>query len=128
MRIPDGHHEYYIMQRKGEDGKWSTSPGSWGDPPTNKDGTSPWAASGRCWQELGIHGVYSVEDAISGVKWVSQQWPGHHFRAVKVTLDINTSPPRVEMFKEGIPMMWDSDPYRIGQKIPVHKKDRGKSA
>lgn len=41
-------------------------------------------ASGECWQQLGIHGVFIDELAIKGLRWIRERHPDTKFRLVLV--------------------------------------------
>lgn len=47
-------------------------------------------ASGKCWQETGIHGTLDDLEAREGLKWLRNKHPGFTFRCVKLTMTKKT--------------------------------------
>lgn len=43
-------------------------------------------ASGKCWQETGIHGTLDDLEARNGLKWIREKHPAYTFRCVKLKL------------------------------------------
>ena len=69
MLSNDGKYTIYIIEFKGTGEKWCklSFDAAWFTPEiyeSKRELFNQFSASGKCWQETGVHGTYEVEDAI----------------------------------------------------------------
>jgi len=93
----DGSYCIYTIQHDyHKDGKWVMSNlDTFGVPPYPAwKRTMPFPdcfnAVGRCWQETGIRGVYGIDVAIEGLKWIREKNPNMLFRLAVVYIKQDT--------------------------------------
>lgn len=70
--IPQG--EYWLPRKKGQ------------QYPDLNPCFQGFSASGRCWQETGVHGTYDERRAIEACQIVAKYNPEHNFRVSKITI------------------------------------------
>lgn len=92
----DGKYEIFILEAKKDSGEcWFATDGGgfkcrkrW-----HKDGSGKeyepyesFSASGKCWQETGVHATYDVEQAIKLYHIMVEDNPEYIFRVIKKTI------------------------------------------
>lgn len=100
----DGDYEIFVIEHKyadeSENDEWHGSGDCGGFFPKGPFNKREWLktrrpfeplyASGRCWQETGVHGTYDLEKAMKALVAVSNNNPGRKFRVSKVIISQRT--------------------------------------
>lgn len=87
MLREDGCVEIYKIQTKSAGYKQ----GSWFYASLDHFGyPEGFSAADTCWQRTGHTGTFNKEEALAGLKWISNKHPGISFRIVKLTLTQKT--------------------------------------
>lgn len=86
LRI-DGKHTFYRIQHLGSNGCWLFSSfDHFGTPNTGHE-SDKFDASGDCWQQVGEHGVFDIENARKGFSDIQCRHPQQAFRIVRCVVD-----------------------------------------
>lgn len=101
MLRKDGTWTFYFLQhlydRKGDEWSFTSVGAFWEDLPREHHDearrlSEPFQATGKCWQQIGIHGSYDPKDALMLAAFMAKHHKKHQFRVAEANVVQSRTP------------------------------------